>query len=365
MAFVPRGRVRVVALGVREGRSGQRELTRSSPIPEFQADRPLISRRESMTLARMSSLLRLGSLLLVFSLALLAACSKSTSPGSVDAGADADESTDADVSTDAEVAADAGTDAGPPPCTDSFECVDGDDCTNDSCELDGGVCIHDNPEAACARFDGQRCAGDLATEVLTIDRTFCIPGFAFDDPTLGSFSLCQGQKCDPSDAQDGCLITLTSTGEPATSPDADTLHVAGAVTGVQGSVPFTGVIPDPTSDAGATIPIACSLSLGVGSGLPISADLALMGATACGTDRTVTATADVDLSMLTVQLSGTGFPNAFTCPILGAAIQGQVRTLFTNAEPQIETGVATVLSALDCGTCGSSACAAELVCATP
>ncbi|MCA9533558.1 MAG: hypothetical protein KC593_07770 [Myxococcales bacterium] len=256
---------------------------------------------------------------------------------------------------------DLGVDLGPPPpeCSGDDECDDMDACTNDTCVSER--CVNNNPQATCDRFNGVQCAGQLATSLLTINRSFCIPGFAINNPAIGNVSLCQGRRCSPSDTTDGCLITLESTGDPSTAPSADLLHVSGRITRIAGSVAFTGSIPNPAG--GGTLPLNCSVSFGVGSGLPLSADLALAEQMMCGTDRDVMASSDVDTSMLTIRLSGTGL-NAIICGVVNAAVSGQVNTLFAGLGPQLEGGINAALNRLDCGTCNAN-CPAGLTCVTP
>lgn len=265
-----------------------------------------------------------------------------------------------DGSVDVGVVVDLGMDQGPPPpeCSNDDECDDESVCTEDSCE--DGACVNDNPLATCERFEGAQCAGDLATELLTIDQTFCIPGFAVNLPNVGDVSLCQGMRCDPSDTTDGCLITFESTGMPSTEPEPNVLRVAGLITRIGGSVPFTGTVPAP--GGGGTINLNCRVGFMVGSGLPISADLALAEQMMCGTERDITAEADVDLSMLSIRLTGTGI-NAIICGVANSLLAGQVSTLLGQVEPTLEQGMNQALNQLDCGTCNSR-CAADLTCVT-
>jgi len=279
----------------------------------------------------------------------------------VDAGVP-DMSVRLDGSVDAGSAPDQGVDAGPPPpeCSGDDECDDDSECTTDSCE--DGQCVNFNPLATCERFEGAQCAGDLATELLTIEQTFCIPGFAINNPTIGNVSLCQGMRCRPSDTRDGCLITFESMGLPSSEPAPDVLRVQGRITRIGGSVPFTGTIPNPIG-GGGTIPLSCNVTFGVGSGLPLSADLVLEEQMMCGTERDVSTEADVDLSMLTIRLSGTGF-NAIICGVVNSVIAGQVSGLLGGLEPALETGLNAGLDRLDCGTCDTD-CPADLTCVAP
>lgn len=297
--------------------------------------------------------------------AFVAGCSSSTQ-GTDDSGAVVDSATEsdgavADAATSEEGGLDAGamadaSDAAPEPeCTIASECDDSSDCTTDTCEE--GVCVHDNPLATCARFEGVECAGTLATSLLTMDRTFCIPSFVMNDPMNGDISLCVGQKCAPNDAEDGCLITFESTGLPSTEPMANVLHVAGRVTSITGTVPFTGAIP---AQGGGTTPISCNAVFSVGAGLPIDADLTLTEEMACGTERTVTPASDVDLANLTVTLTGSG-GNAILCAIANSVIGGQVNDMLEDVEPELEAGINEALTGLDCGTCNTD-CPADLVC---
>jgi hypothetical protein len=220
--------------------------------------------------------------------------------------------------------------------------------------------VHVNPSATCDRFEGGECAGDLATALLTVDQSFCIPGFAANLPGVGNVSLCQGMRCNPSDTTDGCRVTFVSTGLPASEPAPDVLRVQGRVSRITGSVPFTGVVPIP---GGGTLPLSCTVTLDVGRGLPIDADLALSEETMCGTDRNVRARTNVDLSMLRVRLSGTGL-NSILCATASALLAGRISQLFTGLEPALETGINLGINALDCGTCGAD-CPAELICRVP
>lgn len=279
----------------------------------------------------------------------------------VDAGT-LDMGTRPDASLDAGTTPDSGVDAGPPPpeCSTDEECDDDSDCTMDSCEAE--QCVNFNPLATCERFEGAECAGDLATDLLTIEQTFCIPGFAINNPTIGNVSLCQGMRCRPSDTRDGCLITFESMGLPSSAPAPNVLRVQGRITRIAGSVPFTGNVPNPLG-GGGTIPLNCSVSFGVGSGLPLSADLVLAEQMMCGSDRDVSTEADVDLSMLTVRLSGTGF-NSIICGLVNSVIAGQVSGLLGGLEPALETGLNAGLDRLDCGTCNTD-CPADLTCVVP
>lgn len=257
---------------------------------------------------------------------------------------------------------DIGVDAGPPPpeCSTDEECDDDSDCTTDSCEDE--QCVNFNPLATCERFEGAQCAGDLATDLLTIEQTFCIPGFAINNPTIGNVSLCQGMRCRPSDTRDGCLITFESMGLPSSEPAPNVLRVEGRITRIGGSVPFTGNVPSPIG-GGGTIPLSCSVTFGVGSGLPLSADLMLAEQLMCGTDRDVSTEADVDLSMLSIRLTGTGF-NSIICGLVNSVIAGQVSGLLGGLEPALETGLNAGLDRLDCGTCDTD-CPADLTCVVP
>ena len=287
--------------------------------------------------------------MILAALAIVPGCSSSTQ-GTADSGAAVDSATSEEGGLDA-------SDAAPEPeCTIASECDDMSDCTTDTCEE--GVCVNDNPLATCARFEGVECAGTLATSLLTMDRTFCIPSFVVNDPTYGDVSLCVGQKCAPNDVEDGCLITFESTGLPSTEPTANVLHVAGRVTSITGTVPFTGSIP--AQGGGSPTPVSCNAVFAVGTGLPIDADLTLAEQSMCGTDRTVTAASDVDLSMLTVTLTGAG-GNAFLCALANSLLAAQVAELRADAEPQLEAGIDEALSGLDCGTCNTD-CPADLTC---
>lgn len=266
-----------------------------------------------------------------------------------------------DGAVDGGTVVDLGMDQGPPPpeCTNDDECDDDSECTEDTCEDD--ACVNFNPLATCDRFEDAQCAGDLATSLLTIDRTFCIPGFAVNLPNVGNVSLCQGMRCDPSDTTDGCLITFESMGMPSTEPEPNVLQVSGLVTRIGGSVPFTGTIPSP--GGGGTINLDCRVGFMVGTGLPIRADLTLEEQMMCGTERDVSAEADVDLSMLSIRLSGTGI-NAIICGVANGLLSDQVSTLLGQVEPTLEQGINQALNQLDCGTCNTR-CAADLTCVTP
>lgn len=279
-----------------------------------------------------------------------------------DGGGAPDGSVVTDASVEAGTNGDVGIDAGPPPpeCATAEECDDDSDCTTDTCEDE--QCVNFNPLATCERFEGAECAGDLATELLTIDQTFCVPGFAINTPTTGNISLCQGMRCSPSATTDGCLITFESMGLPSTEPSADVLRVAGRITRIAGSVPFTGTIPSPLG-GGGTIALNCSVTFGVGNGLPLSADLTLAEQMMCGSDRDVSTVADVDLSMLTIRLTGTGI-NSIICGLVNSVIGGQVSQLLGQLEPTLETGLNAAFNGLDCGTCDND-CPADLTCALP
>ena len=155
-------------------------------------------------------------------------------------------------------------------------------------------------------------------------------------------------------------LTLESQGDPVTLPSPDELHVSGRISRISGSVAFTGSIPSPIG--GGTIPLNCSVSFGVGSGLPLSADLSLSERQMCETDRDLMASADVDLSMMSIRLSGTGL-NAILCGVVDSAVAGQVSQLFAGLEPALETGIRIALDSLDCGTCDGD-CPAGLTCVT-